>query len=176
MRACPPYVRAASAGYLVFSGGEMARLHSKGKLKSVASREAASFKKFISRGNVVDMAVGVIIGGAFGKIVTSLVNDIVMPVAGLAAGKVSFSELSIKIGSAEIRYGSFIQSVVDFLIVALCIFVMVRVFESFKKREDEKPAAPSAPAAPSEEAALLAEIRDLLRESCAQHNDTSGKV
>lgn len=152
----------------------MARLHFKEKIKSLAAKEVTSFKKFISRGNVVDMAVGVIIGGAFGKIVTSLVNDIVMPFVGLAAGKISFADLSVRIGESEIRYGAFVQSIVDFLIVALCIFTVIRIFEAFKKREDEKP-VPPAPAVQSEEAALLAEIRDLLREH-AQHNDTSEKV
>ena len=95
-----------------------------------AKKELGAFKKFISRGNVIDMAIGVIIGGAFGKIVTSLVNDIVMPLIGLALGKLDFASLSIKIGESEIKYGNFIQTVVDFLIVALCIFIVMVVMES----------------------------------------------
>lgn len=127
-----------------------------------ASKEFGAFKKFISRGNVVDMAVGVIVGGAFGKIVTSLVNDIVMPLIGIALGKVNFAELSAKIGDAEIKYGSFIQTVIDFVIVALCIFIVVELFEKFKKKEDPKPEEPKAPAK-SDETVLLEEIRDLLK-------------
>lgn len=127
-----------------------------------AGKELGAFKKFISRGNVVDMAVGVIIGGAFGKIITSLVNDIIMPVIGLALGKLNFAELSVKIGESEVKYGSFIQTVVDFFIVALCIFVVVRIFESFKKKEEAKPEEPEA-VIKSDEAVLLEEIRDLLK-------------
>ena len=118
------------------------------------------FKEFISRGNVMDMAVGVIIGAAFGKIVSSLVDDILMPLIGTLLGGLDFSGLSIKINDASIAYGSFIQAVVDFLIVAFCIFTMVKVFEKFKKKEEEKPAeAPKK----SDEAILLEEIRDLLK-------------
>ena len=127
---------------------------------NVATKELGAFKKFISRGNVVDMAVGVIIGGAFGKIVTSLVNDIVMPLVGLALGKLDFAALSIKIGESEVKYGAFIQSVVDFLIVAFCIFLVIEIFEKFKKKEEPK--APPAPAK-SDEVLLLEEIRDLLK-------------
>ena len=90
------------------------------------------FKTFISRGNVMDMAVGVIIGAAFGKIVTSLVNDILMPLIGVILGGLDFSGLAIKIGNASIKYGSFIQSVIDFLIVAVCIFTMIKFFDKFK--------------------------------------------
>ena len=85
------------------------------------------FKTFIMRGNVMDLAVGVIIGAAFGKIVTSLVNDILMPLIGVLLGKVNFTDLSVKIGSSTIKYGMFIQNIVDFLIVAFCIFVMVKI-------------------------------------------------
>ena len=127
---------------------------------NAAGKELGSFKKFISRGNVVDMAVGVIIGGAFGKIVTSLVNDIVMPAIGIAVGKINFAELSVKIGEAEIKYGAFIQSIIDFLIIAFCIFVVIEIFEKFKKKEEPK--APPAPAK-SDEVLLLEEIRDLLK-------------
>lgn len=127
-----------------------------------AGKELGAFKKFISRGNVVDMAVGVIIGGAFGKIVTSLVNDIVMPLIGLALGKLDFAGLTVKIGETEIKYGSFIQSVVDFIIVAFCIFVVIRLFEKFKKKEEAKPEETPA-IVKSDEAILLEEIRDILK-------------
>ena len=127
-----------------------------------AGKELGAFKKFISRGNVVDMAVGVIIGGAFGKIVTSLVNDIVMPLIGLALGKLNFAGLSVKIGETEIKYGSFIQTVVDFIIVAFCIFVVIRLFEKFKKKEEAKPEETPA-IVKSDEAILLEEIRDILK-------------
>ena len=128
---------------------------------SAATKELGAFKKFISRGNVVDMAVGVIIGGAFGKIVTSIVNDIVMPLIGIALGKLDFSALSVKIGESEIKYGNFIQTVVDFIIVAFCIFLIIRLFESFKKKEAEK--TEEQPVIKSDEAVLLEEIRDLLK-------------
>lgn len=118
------------------------------------------FKEFISRGNVVDMAVGVIIGTAFGKIVTSLVNDVLMPLIGIILGGLDFSSLSINIGDATILYGSFIQTIVDFLIVAFCIFMMIKFFEKFKKKE-EKAVTPSK----SDEVKLLEEIRDLLKKS-----------
>ena len=129
---------------------------------SAAGKELSAFKKFISRGNVIDMAVGVIIGGAFGKIVTSLVNDIIMPLIGLALGKIDFAGLMFKIGDTEIKYGAFIQTVVDFLIVAFCIFVVIQIFEKFKKKEAEKPEEPPA-IVKSDEAILLEEIRDLLK-------------
>lgn len=123
------------------------------------SKGASEFKTFISRGNVVDMAVGVIIGGAFGKIVTSLVNDVLMPIIGVFLGGLDFSDLSIKVGDATIKYGSFIQTIVDFLIVAFCIFMIVKLFESFKKKKEEAEEAPKK----SDEVLLLEEIRDLLK-------------
>ena len=126
---------------------------------SAASKEATAFKKFISRGNVVDMAVGVIIGGAFGKIISSLVNDIIMPLIGLLIGGIDFTNLSVKIGEATVAYGKFIQTVVDFLIVAICIFIVVRIFERFKKKEEEIEAPPAKPA----DVVLLEEIRDILK-------------
>lgn len=119
------------------------------------------FKAFISRGNVVDMAVGVIVGGAFGKIVTSLVNDVLTPIIGLFLGGLDFSELSIGVNSAQIAYGRFIQSIVDFLIIALCIFFMVKIFEKFKKKEEPKKEEEKKPTK-SDEVLLLEEIRDLL--------------
>ena len=115
------------------------------------------FKDFISKGNIFDMAVGVIIGGAFGKIVTSLVNDIIMPLVGIIIGGHDFTGLTAKVGDAELTYGVFIQNVIDFLIVALCIFFVVKAMAKFKKKEE------AAPAGPSEEVLLLREIRDSLK-------------
>ena len=103
------------------------------------------------------MAVGVIIGGAFGSIVTSLVDDILMPLIGVIIGGIDFSGLSIKVGGAAIKYGMFIQNVIDFLIVAVCVFMIVKFLEKFKKKEEEKPVAKS------DEVKLLEEIRDLLK-------------
>ena len=120
------------------------------------------FKSFISRGNVVDMAVGVIIGGAFGKIVTSLVNDILMPLIGVIVGGVDFSKLSIKVGDATIAYGNFIQTIFDFLIVAFCIFLMVKLFERFRKKEKKEEEKKEEAPKKSDEVLLLEEIRDLL--------------
>ena len=120
------------------------------------------FKEFISKGHVFDMAIGVIIGGAFGKIVTSLVDNILMPLIGLLIGGLDFSKLTIKVKDAEIGYGLFIQNVVDFLIVALCIFFVVKLMSKFKKKKEEEPVAP---AEPSEEVLLLREIRDSLKKS-----------
>ena len=105
-------------------------MNKKVKVNKNIKKEADEFKKFISRGSVVDMAIGVIIGGAFGKIVSSLVNDIIMPLVGVVLGGLDFSSLSIKVGDASIKYGSFIQSVVDFLIIALCIFTMLQILNS----------------------------------------------
>ena len=122
------------------------------------------FKKFISRGNVVDMAVGVIIGAAFGKIVTSLVNDMLMPVVGIFLGGVDFSTLSFTIGEAQVKYGAFIQTIIDFIIIAFTIFIVVKLFERLKRKEEVAEApAESTPPAPKEEVVLLSEIRDLLK-------------
>lgn len=118
------------------------------------------FKEFAMRGNVMDMAVGVIIGGAFGKIVTSLVDDIIMPAVGALTGGIDFTELSCKIGEATIKYGSFIQNIIDFLIIAFCIFLMIKAMNSLSKKKEEEPAAPAEPSA---EEKLLGEIRDLLK-------------
>jgi large conductance mechanosensitive channel len=117
------------------------------------------FREFAMKGNVVDLAVGVIIGAAFGKIVSSLVGDVAMPLLGTVIGGIDFSGLALKIGSATIAYGKFIQSCVDFLIIAWAIFIAVKVINRLK-REEEKPAAPAAP--PRQEV-LLEEIRDLLK-------------
>lgn len=125
------------------------------------------------KGNVIDMAVGVIIGGAFGKIVSSLVNDVIMPVVGLATGGIDFKEHKYVMKEAvmngeevvepavSLDYGMFIQNIVDFLIVAFCIFMAIKVINKFKKKAEE---APAAPPAPSKEEVLLTEIRDLLKQ------------
>lgn len=119
------------------------------------------FKEFISRGNVLDMAVGVIIGTVFGKIVTSIVNDILMPIIGVIIGGHDFSSLSIEIGDAMINYGMFIQNVIDFLIIAICIFVIVQVVNTIMhKEEPKKEEVPKK----DEQIILLEEIRDLLKE------------
>lgn len=121
------------------------------------------FKEFISRGNVIDLAVGVIIGGAFGKIVSSLVNDVIMPFIGIISGGLDLKDMSYTLGNATIAYGSFIQSIIDFFIIAVCIFVIVKVMNKLKKKKEEKPADPPAPTEPSREELLLTEIRDLLK-------------
>jgi len=125
------------------------------------------------KGNVMDMAVGVIIGGAFGKIVSSLVDDVLMPLIGKMTGGVSFTDLFVNLGEGEyetlaaakeagaavLAYGQFIQNIIDFLIIAFCIFLMIKAMNKMKK---EEPAAPEAPAGPTQEE-LLTEIRDLLK-------------
>jgi len=133
------------------------------------------FKEFAMRGNVVDMAVGIIIGGAFGKIIASLVSDIIMPPIGYLLGGVSFTDLKYIITDAtvnaagdpvaavSINYGSFIQVTVDFLIIAFAIFMMIKGMNSLKKKEVEAPAAPPPPMETTKEEALLGEIRDLLK-------------
>lgn len=154
------------------------------------------FKAFAVKGNVMDMAVGVIIGGAFGKIVTSLVNDILMPPISALMGNVDFSDLKVDLSAirnavssasdaavntltgaeeaaaaaaAEVapiywNYGAFIQQCIDFIILAFCVFLMVKMMNNLKKKEEEKPAAPAPEPAPSKEEVLLTEIRDLLKE------------
>ncbi|MBW8380953.1 MAG: large-conductance mechanosensitive channel protein MscL [Youngiibacter sp.] len=119
------------------------------------------FKAFAIRGNVIDLAVAVIIGGAFGKIVASLVNDILMPIVSLLFGGAKFTELKATVGGAEIMYGNFIQNIFDFVIIALVIFIMIKQMAKLKKKEE---AAPAAPPAPTKEELLLAEIRDILKE------------
>lgn len=121
------------------------------------------FKEFISRGPVLDLAVGVIIGGAFGKIVTSLVDNIFMPIIGMIIGGLDFSGLSLEVGDATLKYGAFIQSVIDFLIVALCIFLFIKAINKAKDvakrgKKEEKEEAPKP-----EDIQLLEEIRDLLK-------------
>lgn len=132
------------------------------------------FKEFISRGNVMDMAVGVIMGNAFGKIVTSVVNDIIMPLIGVLIGGINFTNLSIEIGNSKIMYGNFIQNVIDFLIIAVCIFIFVKLINKLnnlhiKKKEEEKPKPEKE--VKKEEVLLLEEIRDLLK----KENKTKNK-
>ncbi len=136
---------------------------SKEKLMERSSKTIGEFKTFISRGNVLDMAVGVIIGTAFGKIVTSVVNDILMPLIGVIIGGLDFTGLSINVGGENIMYGMFIQNVIDFLIVALCIFVLVKFVNKLTKKEEEKKEEAPAPKK-EEQVILLEEIRDLLKE------------
>lgn len=131
----------------------------KGLGESKLGKGLGDFKKFISRGNVVDMAVGVIIGAAFGKIVSSLVNDMLMPFVGIFLGGVDFSTLSITIGEAQIKYGAFIQTIIDFVIIAFTIFVVVKLFERLKRKEEQAPTPTK-----SDEVVLLEQIRDLLKE------------
>lgn len=139
----------------------------------------SEFKKFAVKGNVLDLAIAVIIGGAFGKIVTSLVNDIIMPPIGLLLGNRDFTNMRIilkypreaimqgdeiiaaPIAEVSIRYGAFISTIIDFVIIAFSIFMVIRFYNRFKRKEEAKPAAPPAP---SKEEVLLAEIRDILKE------------
>ncbi len=134
------------------------------------------FKDFAVKGNAIDMAVGVIVGGAFGKIVTSIVNDIIMPPVGVLVGGVNFSDLKVTLKDAipatetteaveavTLNYGNFLQTCFDFLIIALCVFAMVRLLAQLNRKKEE-PAAPEAPAEPSKEEQLLTEIRDLLKQ------------
>ncbi|MCH5308170.1 MAG: large-conductance mechanosensitive channel protein MscL [Prevotella sp.] len=125
----------------------------------------SEFKEFAMKGNVMDMAVGVIIGGAFGKIVSSLVDDILMPCVGMITGNIDFTTLAFQIGEGEgaavLKYGNFIQNTVDFIIVAFCIFMMLRGINKLNRKKEE-PEVPAAPVGPTQEE-LLAEIRDLLK-------------
>ena len=126
----------------------------------------SEFKEFAMKGNVLDMAVGVIIGGAFGKIVSSLVDDVLMPIVGMLTGNVDFTGLIFKIGEGEdaavLKYGNFIQNTVDFLIVAFCIFLMLKGINKLNRKKEEPAPEPEAPKGPSQEE-VLAEIRDLLK-------------
>ena len=118
------------------------------------------FRDFINRGNVIDLAVAVIIGAAFSGIVTSLVNDIVTPIIGVITGGVNFSGLAITVGEAVIGYGNFLQAVINFLLIALVVFLLVRIVNNLRKKEADVPADPPAP---TTEEKLLTEIRDLLK-------------
>ena len=118
------------------------------------------FKTFLNRGNVLDLAVGVIIGGAFKSITDSLTNDILMPLLGLLVNRVSFSDLTLTLGSATIAYGSFIEAVLNFIIMAFAVFCIVKAFNRLHRKKEEAAPAPK----PSKEELLLTEIRDLLKE------------
>ncbi|MBK7993295.1 MAG: large-conductance mechanosensitive channel protein MscL [Blastocatellia bacterium] len=124
------------------------------------------FRDFVNRGNVVDLAVGVVIGGAFGKIVSSLVADVITPVIGVAVGGVNFTALKISLGGkpdapVTLNYGNFLQSIFDFLIIAFAIFMFVKAINKMQKQKEE---APAAPPAPTKEEVLLTEIRDILKD------------
>lgn len=128
------------------------------------------FREFAMRGNVVDLAVGVVIGAAFGKIVSSLVGDVITPALGLVIGGVDFSDLAITLKAAAgdapavlLNYGKFIQSIFDFVIIAFAIFAIVKLINRLKRQEAAAPAAPAAPPPPTAEEKLLTEIRDLLK-------------
>ena len=127
----------------------------------------SEFKSFAMRGNVMDMAVGIVIGAAFGKIVSSFVNDVLMPPIGMLMGGVDFSDMAVtlkeasgEVAAVTLNYGSFIQTLVDFIIIAFAIFMVVKAMNNMKKKEE---AAPAAPAKPSAEVELLTEIRDSLK-------------
>ena len=143
------------------------------------SKFLQEFKAFAVKGNAIDMAVGVIIGGAFGKIVTSIVNDLIMPPIGWIIGGVNFKDLSLELPinplsvkegvdptPVTINYGNFLQTTIDFIIIAFCVFMLVRLIMKLSKKKEEEaaaPATPPAPPAPSKEEVLLTEIRDLLK-------------
>jgi large conductance mechanosensitive channel len=118
------------------------------------------FKEFISRGNVIDLAVAVVMGGTFGAIVNSLVNDIIMPLVGILLGGIDFSSLTLQVGNATLTYGNFIQAIINFLAIAFTLFLIIRAYNNLQKEEP----VPEAPPEPSPEERLLAEIRDLLKE------------
>lgn len=125
------------------------------------------FKEFISKGNVLDLAVGVIIGGAFQKIVSSLVNDVLMPILGIVIGGLDFTSLTLKFRDATINYGSFIQNIIDFLLMAFCIFIIIKVFNNLKtklEKKEEKKEEIVEEVKKTNEELLLEEIRDLLKE------------
>lgn len=119
------------------------------------------FKEFAMRGNVMDLAVGVIVGGAFSSITTSLINDILMPIIGIFVSEASFADLTVTVGSAVVAYGNFIQAVINFLIMAFVVFCMVKGINRLSRKKEE---APPPPPQPSVEEQLLTEIRDLLKE------------
>ena len=124
-------------------------------------KTVSEFKKFIAKGNAMDLAVGVIIGSAFGKIVSSIVDDILMPIIGVIIGGIDFSNLSIKIGEATVTYGNFIQNVIDFLIIAVCIFAITKILGKLNKKVEKEP-EPEPVKEPN--TVLLEEIRDLLKD------------
>ena len=121
------------------------------------------FKAFIAKGDVMSMAVGIIIGGAFTAIVQSLVNDVITPLLGIIMGGINFTGIVVTVGEAQLLVGNFIQAIISFLLTALVLFFILKAFNSFKKKEEEKPAAPAEPPAPPADVQLLTEIRDLLK-------------
>ena len=121
------------------------------------------FKEFISRGNVIDLAVGIIIGGAFSAIVSSLVKDIIMPVISIILGVLNFSDLTATVGNATITYGTFIQTIVDFILIALSVFLIIKLINKFRRKKEEEPEKAPEPPKPTKEELLLTEIRDLLK-------------
>lgn len=133
------------------------------------------FKEFISRGNVIDLAVGVIMGGAFGKIVTSVVNDLIMPFIGIALGGIDFSNITLTVRNAEIRFGSLIQSIIDFLIIAVCIFIIVKAINKLLPKKNAKEEVKEVVKAKDENTILLEEIRDLLKEQKVKSKTTTKK-
>jgi large conductance mechanosensitive channel len=118
------------------------------------------FRDFINRGNVIDLAVGIVIGAAFTGIVNSLVNDLLMPIIGIITGGINFAGLAVTVGEAALAYGNFIQAIINFLIIAFAVFWLVKAVNRFRKKEEEKPTEPTAP---TTEEKLLTEIRDLLK-------------
>lgn len=128
----------------------------------------AEFKEFAMKGSIIDVAIGMVIGAAFSAIITSLVEDIIMPLLGIVIGKVDFTALSITIGSAQVMYGEFIQSCVSFLLIALSIFICIKAANkartALERKKEEEVTAEEVPAEPSEDIRLLSEIRDLLKE------------
>ena len=140
------------------------------KVKEKTTGLLQEFKAFISRGNVIDMAVGVIIGSAFTAIVNSLVKDVVMPAISVLTGGVDFTDWKYvitegteEVAECAILYGQFIQNIINFLLIAVVVFAMVKIINSLKSKKEEAPAAPPAPPAPPEDVVLLREIRDLLK-------------
>ena len=133
----------------------------KEKILKKGSKTLSEFKQFIAKGNAMDLAVGVIIGSAFGKIVSSIVDDILMPIIGVLIGGIDFSNLTIKFNNATIKYGNFIQNIVDFLIIAVCIFLIVKLLERLSRKNEEQVAEEPKK---GENTVLLEEIRDLLKE------------
>jgi large conductance mechanosensitive channel len=141
----------------------MKKIMNKEEVEKKGKKTWGEFKDFISKGNVMDLAVGVIIGSAFGKIVSSIVDDILMPIIGVIIGGIDFSNLSVKIGEATITYGNFIQNVIDFLIIAVCIFAIVKVLDKFNKKKEVEEVKEEPKK--DEKVSLLEEIRDLLKEN-----------
>lgn len=132
------------------------------KKEKIIKKEIGEFKEFINRGNVIEMSIGVLMGTSFSKIVTSIVNDVLMPTIGIFMGGLDFTNIVFKIKNAEIKVGSFIQSVVDFLIVAICIFVFIKILSKITKKKVEKEETKQE-IKKKDEVLLLEEIRDLLK-------------